>query len=86
MSRVMRAPHNSAGRDRQGRGVVIDFFRWQENLQIAEQMADDETEQDDAGDGHDGFLADSGLPEPQAAAREVYRSSAHGMCWSFCVL
>ena len=80
-----RAPQE--GRERsQHRRVMIDFFGWQEDLQIAEQMADDESEQDEAGDGHYRFLADGGLPEPQAAAREIYRSSAHGVYWSFCLL
>ena len=49
----------------QGSGVMIDFFGRLVNLQITEEVADDETEKDEAGDGHDGFLADGGLPEAQ---------------------
>ena len=86
INKVMRVPHSSAGRDRKSRRVVIDVFRRQENLQIAQQMTNDEAEQDHAGDGHDGFFPNSRLPEPQTAGREIYRSSAHGMCWPFCVL
>src|SRR5208283_3147557 len=68
------------GREGFQRGrVVIDMFGGQKDLQIAEQMADDETEQDEAGDGHNRFFADSGLPEMQAAGRKVDRGSAHGM-------
>jgi hypothetical protein len=80
-----RAPQEGGERFQRSR-VVIDFFRWQEDLQIAEQVADHETEQDEAGDGHNRFLADGGLPEPQAGARKIYRSSAHGMYWPFCLL
>src|SRR5208337_3892047 len=80
-----RAPQKG-GKRFQRRGVVIDFFGRQEDLQIAEQVADDETEQDEASDGHDRFLADGGLPEMQAAGREVYRGSAHGMYGPFCLL
>ncbi len=62
MSKVMRALHRRRQR-LQGRGVVINFFRRQKDLQIANQVTDDETEQDESGDGHNGFLADGGLPE-----------------------
>jgi hypothetical protein len=80
-----RAPQEGGERFQRGR-VVIDFFGWQEDLQIAEQVAANETEQHKAGDGHYRFLADGGLPEMQAAGRKVNRSSAHGMWWPFCVL
>lgn len=60
-------------------GIVVDFFGWFEDLEIAEQVTDDETEQDEAGDGHDCFFADGGLPEPQAVGAEVHCSSVHGM-------
>jgi hypothetical protein len=65
------------------RSVVIDFLGRLKNLKVAEEMADDETEEDETGDGHYRFLADGGLPETQAAGRKIYRSSAHGMYWSF---
>ena len=40
--------------------VTIDPVRPEKNLQIAEQMADDEQHQNDAGDRDDHFLADGG--------------------------
>ncbi len=58
---------------------MIDFFGWQEDLKIAEQVADNKAEEDEAGDGHNGFLTDRGLPETQATGRKFYRSSTHGM-------
>src|SRR5208337_1021881 len=73
-----RAPQEG-GEGLQRRRVVIDFFGRQEDLQIAEQVAANETEQHEAGDGHYRFLADGGLPEMQAASRKVYHGSAHGM-------
>jgi len=42
-----RAPQEGGERF-QRRRVMIDFFGWQEDLQIAEQVADDEAEQDEA--------------------------------------
>ncbi len=67
----------------QGSGVMIDFFGRLVNLQIAEEMDDDEAEKNGAGDGHDGFFADGGLPEAQGARRKMNRWGAHGMSWSF---
>ena len=69
-----RAPQKS-GHGLQQRRIVIELFGSFVDLKIAEQVANDESEEDDAGDGHDGFLADGGLPKPQAAGREAYRSS-----------
>jgi len=60
-------------------GIVIDFFRREIDLQVAEEMADDKAEENEAGDGHDGLFADGGLPEPQAAGGEINRSGAHGV-------
>ena len=64
---------------------MIQFFRRLENLKVAGQMTDHETKQNESGDGHDGFLADSGLPEAQGARLKIYGSDAHGVYWSFWV-
>jgi len=79
-----RAPQEGGERF-QRRRVMIDFFGWQGRSADCRAGADDEAEQDEAGDGHDRFLADGGLPEMQAAGRKTYRSSAHGMYWPFCL-
>lgn len=67
------------------RRVAIEFFGWLEDLEIAEQVSYNETEQDEAGHGHYRFLADGGLPEPQAKGREIHDSGTHGRYWSLCV-
>ena len=77
---MIRAVHNSE------RCVAIQFFGRLKNLQIASQVAKHKTEQDQSGDGHDGFLADSGLPKAQRAGLKVYGGSAHGVYRSFCLL
>jgi len=59
--------------------VVIDFLGRLIDLEIAEQVANDKAEEDEASDGHDGLLADSGLPETKCARRKRNRSSAHRM-------
>src|SRR5208337_1612711 len=65
-----RTPQECGERFQRGR-VVIDMFGWQVDLEIAEQVAANETEQHEAGDGHNRFLADGGLPEMQAADRKI---------------
>jgi len=73
-----RAPNESRERFKGG-GVVIDFFRREKDLQVAEQVADDKAEKNDTRDGHYSFLADGGLPEAKCARPKLDRSSAHGM-------
>ena len=80
-----RPPQEGGERLQRGR-VVIDFFGSFVDLEIAEEMADDETEEHEAGDGHNRFFADGGLPEMQAGSRKICRSSAHGMYWSLGLL
>jgi len=46
-------------------------------LEVADQMADDETEKNDPGDGHDGFFSDRGLPKTQASGGKIDRGGAH---------
>jgi hypothetical protein len=60
-------------------GIVINLFGWQINLEIAEEMGDDETEKDKAGDGHDGFFADGGLPDAQIGGRKIDGGGTHRM-------
>ena len=55
---------------------MVDLFRWFEDLEIAQQVANDETEKDKTGDGHDGFLSDGRLPESKADGK-IRRSGAH---------
>ena len=52
-------------------GIGIKFFGGDIDLEVAEEMGDDETEEDNAGDGHDGFFADGGLPEAQIGGRKI---------------
>lgn len=40
--------------------VTVDLVRVGENLEVADQMADDKPEQNHAGDGHENFPADGG--------------------------
>ena len=82
----MRAAPQERRHGFQKRRVAIQFFGRLKNLQIASQMPNHETEQDQSRDGHDCFLADSGLPEAQRAGLKVYGGGAHGMDWSFCLL
>ena len=49
-------------------------------------MGDDETEENNAGDGHDGFFADGGLPEAQIGGRKINGRSAHRMDGSLWLL
>ena len=67
-------------------GVMIDFFGWLVDLQVAEQVADDKAEENKTRDGHDGFLADSGLPETKRARRKRDSRSAHGIHQSLMVV
>ena len=46
-------------------------------MEVADQMADDETEKNDPGDGHDGFFSDRGLPKTQASGGKIDRGGAH---------
>src|SRR5271165_1213862 len=57
------------------RGVIINFLGWKVDLEVADQVADHKAEEDEAGDGHDGFLADGGLPEAQAAGGKICSGS-----------
>ena len=47
----------------QERGVVVHLLGAQINLHVSEQVADQVTEQHDAGSGHHGFFADRRLIE-----------------------
>lgn len=71
-----RAPKKSRKRF-QERRVPIYFFRPLENLQVTGQVADNKAEQNNAGNGHNGFFANGGLPKPQAAGLEIYCGCAH---------
>lgn len=66
--------------------VVIDFLGRLVDLEIAKQVADDETEENDTGDSHDGFLADGGLPKTKRAGRKWNGRSAHGINQSLLLL
>lgn len=66
-----------AGMGFQSGGIVIELLGGDINLKVAEKVADDKAKQHDARDGHDGFLADGGLPETECAGSELDSSSAH---------
>ena len=58
-SRMQRTLHSATACGVQEVGVAVDLLRVRRiDLQVAEQVADHIAEEDDAGDGHDGFLAD----------------------------
>ena len=71
-----RAPQESGERFEIG-GIAIDVFGREKDLQVAEQVGDDEAEEDDAGDGHDGFFADGGLPEGEIGGAQMEGSGTH---------
>ena len=48
-------------------GIGVKFFGSEEELKVAGHMADDESEQDDAGDRHHHFLADGVAVEARTA-------------------
>ena len=49
------------------------------NLQIADKVAEDVSEQDDAGDGHHHFLAEGGFVEPDGTIQLTgCRDGTHG--------
>ena len=52
-----------AGMGLQRGGVMVDLFLRDIDLQVAEEMTDNETEENDAGDRHNRFFANGGLPE-----------------------
>jgi len=60
-------------------GIVIELLSREIDLQIAEEMGDNETEKEDTGDGHDGLLAEGGLPEAQIGGRKRNGGSTHGV-------
>jgi len=59
--------------------IIIDFFRWQKDLQVSEQMANHKAEEKHTGDGHDHLFPDGRLPKPEAAGRKSCRRDAHRM-------
>ena len=77
-SNVIRTPHKRSWKRPERRGVIVNFFRRQKNLQIADQMAEYETEQDKTGGRHNRFLANSRLPESQTACGKNGTGSTHG--------
>lgn len=46
-------------------------------------MADDKAEENDTGDGHDGFFTDSGLPKSQGTCGQISGGGAHELSGSF---
>ena len=52
------------------------------DLEVPEQVRDDVAEQDEAGDGHDGLLADRRFVEAHGAVDGIDRNCAHAVILS----